>query len=67
MFKRIKEDVELYYRYDGIFGGVWVVCKAIGKIVLLPFALFGKLYEWVYYDESSNTIDKIYELVKWGR
>jgi hypothetical protein len=56
--KKIKEEIAFYNRC-GMNGKRRVALKTVGRIVALPVKLAAKVYEWVYYDETDEKLDRI--------
>lgn len=56
--KKIKEEIEFYDRF-GSSGKLTVTLKTVGRVITLPVKLAAKVYEWVYYDETDEKLDKI--------
>lgn len=57
--KKIKEEIKYENMYGLANGKRVVIWKTIGRILILPFRLIAKLYEWVYYDETEEKLDRI--------
>ena len=56
--KKIKEEIAFYDRC-GMNGKGRVAVKTVGRVITLPVKLAAKVYEWVYYDETDEKLDKI--------
>ena len=59
MFKRIREEIREDKKYGIPVNNLDVVFTTIWRVVKLPFALFGKIYTWVYYDDVNEKLDRI--------
>ena len=56
---KIRKEIEEENRYSMTNGTLVVALRTLGRVLVLPLRLVVKLYEWTYYDQTEEKLDRI--------